>query len=248
MLPVKIIPALTDNYIYAIKFGEQAIVVDVGEFLHLRTYLKAEQIKQVHLLITHKHYDHIHGLPALLKEYPQTKIYTSKEIFAQIPFAIAEENRVYVQDGVEFNIGEHKLVALSTPGHTDQHLVFILGNQVFTGDLIFSAGCGRVQPDGGDIHSLYNSINKVKSFLGVAEYWLYPGHEYTQGNLLYAKSLEDASIADALAKFEATLSERNYVNTPVSYLKELTYNPFLRADNPSQFINLRLGKDTFIPA
>lgn len=246
-MQVEVISALSDNYIYVIKVDDQAIVVDIGEYKLLRTYLKENNIRQVHLLITHKHDDHVAGLQALFADYPQTQVYTSEQIFAAIRWQVPQEARHYLQDEQEFTVAGLNFTALATPGHTDYHLCFSTGNLLFTGDLLFSAGCGKVMPD-GSYEQLYSSIVKVKEFIGQGDFWLFPGHEYTLSNIAFARSLEQAQLEAPLAKLEEQTRQafaQNRGNSPVLYSQEKLYNPFLQAKDLNQFTKLRQAKDQF---
>ncbi|RIY34769.1 hydroxyacylglutathione hydrolase family protein [Psittacicella gerlachiana] len=241
MLHVDILSALSDNYIYVLRREDLAIVIDIGEFAPVQAYLEQHQLQKVAVLITHKHFDHVSGLEALLEAYPQTKVYTKQEIFASIPFQVPEAARCYVTPGQKFILGGLEFLALDTPGHTDQHLVFTTENLMFTGDLIFNLGCGRVMPD-GDYLKLYNSLQLVKDFIGEQEFKLYPGHEYTLGNLAYALALaeQDSTLVPLKEQIIA------HPQPPIKFSEQLAYNPFLRATDFPTFKQLRQGKDTFV--
>ena len=59
------IPAFTDNYIWAIRCGNQCLVVDPGDATPVLSYLEQTQVKLAGILITHHHADHTGGLNTL---------------------------------------------------------------------------------------------------------------------------------------------------------------------------------------
>lgn len=250
MYNIDVIASLKDNYIYAIKEGTQAVVVDPGSYDNLHNYLKDQQVAHVDVLLTHGHFDHVAAVGDLLVDYPTAKVYGQKEVLDAV--GIPDDMQVAVAPDTTFTLQGKTFLALNTPGHCKHHYCYVVDKNVFTGDLLFALGCGRVQED-GDYTDLYLSIDKVKSYaysLGATnrELMLYPGHEYTLDNIAYAKSLDDASLAPKLAIIEARVNDRfahGAGNTPVNFYEELDYNPFLRCVSAQEFARLRAAKDMF---
>ena len=69
MLNVHPIPAFTDNYIWAIVYGNSCIVVDPGDSSPVFDFLKSNNLDLESILITHHHFDHTGGMLALAKKY-----------------------------------------------------------------------------------------------------------------------------------------------------------------------------------
>jgi glyoxylase-like metal-dependent hydrolase (beta-lactamase superfamily II) len=82
------------------------------------------------------------------------------------------------QDNEEFMIGELKAKVLHLPGHTPDHVGYLIGENVFTGDSIFHPDVGSARADfpGGSATALYSS---TQTLLALPEdYRLYVGHDY----------------------------------------------------------------------
>jgi sulfur dioxygenase len=120
-------------------------------------------------LDTHIHADHITGA-LQLKERTGSRI------------AVAAQDRlpctdIGVVEGTPLQFGSLTLQALHTPGHTDHHHAFVLGERVFTGDALLIDGCGRTDFQNGSAAALYRSV-RDKLFALPDEQLVYPGHDY----------------------------------------------------------------------
>lgn len=258
MLTVDIYESLKDNYIYTIRKpgnDRQLVIVDPGEYKQLQA-IKNTPVEDIAVLITHSHFDHVDGLKGLYQDYPSMKVYTSKEIFAEIApkVGLPESTLEAVTPDGTFEVHGLHFNALSTPGHTKYGLTFITQDCMFVGDLLFCCGVGKVL-DGGDLMELYISVDKVKSFaFGFAEanpntpLLMFPAHEYALSNISFARALDDASINPRLDVLEAHIREgfaQGHGHTPVNFYDELAYNPFLRAVTAEEFARFRTLKDGF---
>lgn len=133
---------------YLVSDNGLAILIDVGDVGPLLEFIRQEKLNLQAVFLTHTHYDHIYGLPELMKVYPDVPVYTSafgkdalnnpKWNFSRYhgdnialesqSIAILEDNS-YVQV-----LGRHNLHALATPGHDKSCLSYTLGNFLFSGD------------------------------------------------------------------------------------------------------------------
>lgn len=84
-----------------------------------------------------------------------------------------------VTDDVPFKVGSLFLDCLHTPGHTDGHFAYMLGDRIFTGDALLIDGCGRTDFQNGDSHDLYLSVTR-KLFSLPDEHLVFPAHDYQQ--------------------------------------------------------------------
>lgn len=82
-----------------------------------------------------------------------------------------------IEEGKPFQVGSLSFQPLHTPGHTDGHFAYLLGDRVFTGDALLIEGCGRTDFQNGDADTLYASI-KEKLFTLPDDYLVYPAHDY----------------------------------------------------------------------
>jgi sulfur dioxygenase len=83
-----------------------------------------------------------------------------------------------VEDGMPLQLGSIAVRGLHTPGHTDGHFAYLLGDRVFTGDALLIDGCGRTDFQNGDSATLYRSVT-AKLFTLPDDTLVYPAHDYT---------------------------------------------------------------------
>lgn len=233
-MDIKPIKALADNYIWIIEKGTEAVVIDPGEADGVLDYLEERQLELIAILLTHDHDDHIGGVKEILAKYLDTPVYGPKET---APLA-----NIVVQEGESFDLFGQNVQVFQTSGHTEEHISFLMETNLFCGDALFSAGCGRVFT--GDYQAQYNALQKFKRLDDTVQ--VYGAHEYTQTNLNFAHSIEPSNkaISEALdhvnqlrAKEEPTL--------PSTIGREKEINLFVQAETLEIFIALRKARDKF---
>lgn len=232
MKPLKISPIIfSDNYIWSIELNNHSVLVDPGNANVSLNYLKSKNLALAGILITHHHYDHIEGLKACLEIYPETPVYGPDN-------PKIEGISHFVEDGDFFTLFAEEIVCktIATPGHTLDHTSFWLDNQyIFTGDCLFSGGCGRIFE--GSPESMLHSIEKILALPD--DTLLYCGHEYTLNNLSFAKSIlpENAEI-DTRLKEVKTLIDADKPSVPNLISDEKKSNIFCRFNDSSLQRNL----------
>ena len=82
-----------------------------------------------------------------------------------------------IEEGEPFRVGGISLQPLHTPGHTDGHFAYLLGDRIFTGDALLIEGCGRTDFQNGDADALYKSV-KEKLLSLPDDVLVYPAHDY----------------------------------------------------------------------
>jgi hydroxyacylglutathione hydrolase len=179
-----------------------------------------------HILVTHKHFDHIEGVPALREAY-------SCEVVG--PQKSAAETGMYtraVADGDAFDWAGAKVQVMATPGHTLDHVSYFLPDAevVFVGDTIFSLGCGRVIE--GTHAMMWESLKRLRALPDTTS--LYCGHEYTLANARFAVTVDpgNAALRERMAEVEQ-LRGQGKATLPTTIGREKATNPFLRADDPA---------------
>ena len=141
------------------------------------------------------------------------------------------------------------------PSHTTGHVAYVFDDAkaVFTGDMLFAAGCGRLFE--GNAQMMYDALC-VKLAALPDEFLVYCGHEYTEGNLKFAITIEpdNAEIkerydnvvalrANAAADWhDATPAE---MTIPSTIGEEKATNPFMRAADADELGRIRELKDNF---
>ncbi|MDH4468218.1 MAG: MBL fold metallo-hydrolase [Bacteriovoracaceae bacterium] len=169
------------NWSYLLHWDQFAVVIDPHQHGPILEYLQKHQLDLLAIYNTHQHHDHISGNAGLLNIYPN----------AQVIFGGHAPSRFVVESG-------HEIVAFATPGHSAEHYVYGLYRgpkclAMFTGDLLFHCGVGRVMP-GGDIEKLFQSLEKLIS-ITPKEAIIYPGHDYGARNLEFAAQFPFFQVA-----------------------------------------------------
>ena len=173
-----------DNYGVLLhdETSNQTACVDAGDAQATVDALDAQGWSLTHLLITHHHGDHTAGLRAI-KQSTGCKVIGPNP--ASTPISGLD---VQVGDGDQFEFAERLVTVLHTPGHTTDMINFYIADDklVFTGDTLFSMGCGRLFE--GDAAMMLNSINKLKAL--PEDTIVYCAHEYTATNAKFALDVD----------------------------------------------------------
>ena len=228
MLKVNIIPCLQDNYSYIIQDTSTGIVgvVDPSEFNPIDNFIKNEFKKIDFILNTHHHFDHTGGNLKLKKKY-NCQIIGSSIDRHRIPGV-----DIKLQDNDILKFGKVEFKVILVPGHTSGHICFYSDKEkiIFTGDTLFSLGCGRVFE--GTHSQMLLSLNKIKNL--PKETSVYCGHEYTKKNLDFCLTVEfdNYFLKKKKTWVDLKLNEKK-PTLPVMLEDELNTNIFLRCDVPS---------------
>tara|TARA_Y100000992_G_scaffold212139_1_gene145935 strand:+ start:1175 stop:1894 length:720 start_codon:yes stop_codon:yes gene_type:complete len=239
-MEVEIISCLKDNYSYLVidKGNNSACIVDPSESDPIIEIIEKKKVNLKFILNTHHHYDHIGGNEILKKKFG-AKIIAFKDDKNRIPFVdiLLEDNEIWKNLNFEFKV-------FHIPGHTSGHICFYFykDNIVFSGDTLFSLGCGRIFE--GTYEQMYYSLNKFKEL--PKETKVYCGHEYTLQNSVFCATYDKNN--DKLNKKILEVKskrDRNLPTIPSTIGEELACNIFLRAKNLKDFSKLRDLKDNF---
>ena len=237
---IEIIPCLEDNYSYLIidESNNSACVVDPSESQPIISFLENKNIKLKYILNTHHHYDHIGGNQELKKKYGSIVV-GFKGDSKRIPGIdiLLEDNQIWKAENFEAKI-------MHIPGHTSGHICFNFFKEkiVFTGDTLFSLGCGRIFE--GTYKEMYESLKKIKRL--PKETKIYCGHEYTQSNSKFCITYdsENLNLKKKIKKINS-LIQKGMPTIPSTIKDELDCNIFLRSKDLKSFSKLRDLKDNF---
>ncbi len=175
---------------YLISSGNEAAVVDPScESRVIVSAINARGLTLKYILLTHGHFDHIHSLDDL-KNYSGAEVCIHKNDAEMLTSAhkslyVSFEGRditfdpadKLLEDGEELNLGGEIIKVIHTPGHTKGSVVYLVGNDLLTGDTLFDMSVGRWDFPGGDATELLHSIKKIYSHH--IECNIFPGHGKT---------------------------------------------------------------------
>ena len=238
-MKIEIIPCLSDNYSYLIfeRDTNTVAIVDPSEFSTCDCVIKKYK-KLDYILNTHHHTDHVDGNIQLKKKY-NSKI---------LGFS-GDKNRI---PGIDILLKEHEkqkiggllFKVIFIPGHTSGHIAFYFEKEkvIFTGDTLFSLGCGRVFE--GTHLDMLNSLNKLKIL--PPETKVYCGHEYTKTNLDFCLKYNSSNsfLKEKSIEINSKL-KKNFPTIPTTIGEEVKTNIFLRCDDNvvKQSLNLKDASD-----
>ena len=220
------IPAFRDNYIWAVRNGRMAAVVDPGDAAPVLAWLDDNGVRLSAILATHHHADHVGGVAALCARYDVPVFGPARETIPRRTHALGEGDRIDVP-GVDL-----ALAILEIPGHTAGHVAYWSAGAdplLFCGDTLFAAGCGRLFE--GTPSQMWQSLSKLAALAPATR--VYCGHEYTVANLRFAEVVEPGNpdVGARIAR-ERAKREQHLPTLPSTVGEELATNPFLRAALP----------------
>lgn len=128
-------------------------------------------LKLLYSIDTHIHADHITSAKRL-KELTGSQIVYPITSQCDCPDLRVEEGRPLKVGGVTID-------PLYTPGHTDDHYAYRIGDRILTGDALLIDGCGRTDFQNGDTDALYRTV-RDKLFTLPDETLVYPAHDYNK--------------------------------------------------------------------
>lgn len=224
-MDVAVIPCLYDNYSYLLINGDTAAVVDPSEAWPIMKGLDERGLTLSAVLCTHHHHDHIGGLADLLDEYPGLEVYGFDQDRSRIPLITHP-----VGNGERFQVAGADVEVIHTPGHTSGHIVFRAEENLFVGDTLFGAGCGRLFE--GTAEQMVESLDRIMACGRRCNVFF--GHEYTQLNLRFAAGVDptNEAIVQRADKVQG-LRSQDRPSSPSTLEEELATNPFLRIEDGS---------------
>jgi hydroxyacylglutathione hydrolase len=233
-LEIVLVPCLTDNYCVLLhdrETGETA-AIDAPQAGAIDAALSERGWQLNKIFITHHHTDHTAGIGELKAKYGAEVI--GPEVEADRIPGLSHG----VRQGTRLDFSGHAIDVVETPGHTLGHVSYYFPDDgiAFTGDTLFSLGCGRVFE--GNAEMMWDSLRKIAALPDATK--IYCGHEYTLSNGRFALTAEpeNETLKARVAEVEG-LRKSGKPTLPTTIAAEKAANPFLRPQ--SRAIRKRLG-------
>lgn len=176
-----------ENNIYLLldEHSKKGVLIDATEMLpEITEASKGYDIE--YILLTHGHFDHIMGLNELKKALNAIAVINKNDLIVSdnineftrlfnLPDSVPPTYEKFVNDGDLLSVGNLKIKVITTPGHTEGGVCYLIDDKLFSGDTLFRGSVGRTDLFGGDFRKLENSVkNKLFKLDGKIE--VYPGH------------------------------------------------------------------------
>ncbi|GJD33629.1 hydroxyacylglutathione hydrolase [Methylobacterium aerolatum] len=227
--------------------------IDVPEAAPVLRALERTGWRLTDILVTHRHGDHIDGIPEV-KAATGAKVTAPRKAGGAVP-----QVDVAVGEGDTVTVGNLSAAVWETPGHCDDHVTywFEAAGIVCAGDTLFTLGCGRVLE--GPPEVLWRSLERFAALPGGTQ--VFSGHDYvlSNGRFALAADPDNAALRDRVAEAEGARQQGRFL-IPSTLDRERATNPFLRSHDPvlaqsvdlspgaspeQVFISLRAWKDRF---
>ncbi len=222
------VPAFQDNYIWMLQHPKQpglAVAIDPGQSEPVTAWLDQNNLKLAAILVTHHHPDHTGGIAQLSGD--GVPVYGP----ADSPFAGITHP---LNDGDLIELLGQPLSIKAVPGHTLDHIAYYTpieesssGCQLFCGDTLFIAGCGRLFE--GKPEQMQQAMAFFRTLPDATQ--VCSTHEYSLSNLSFAAAVEPNNTAIQIAIERCQqLRNNNQPTLPGSIGEEKQINPFMRYD------------------
>lgn len=235
MMEVVPIPILDTNYSWILIEEDALVVIDPGSSQEILEFIEGHtSAKPISIWLTHEHDDHVAGVAAIQEKFPDIQVFGPQEVSELV------DNVVSPHETFEFL--SHQVLVIPTPGHTEDHISYLIESNLFCGDALFSAGCGRVFTE--DYQAQFETLQRLAKLPDDTK--VFAGHEYTLDNLAFAKM--HLSENDFLMNYTQKMTQRRHQNLPTlpsTISIEKVINPFLRAKSVKEFKLLRDKRDDF---
>lgn len=162
-----------NNYLIVDPASHQAVLVDPAwDIEEIQTALALNQAIMSGILLTHSHFDHI-DLAKPLADFYNCPIWMSKQEIEASGFSAKQ---LIAIDETPWSLGGVRIQPILTPGHTPGCLCYLIGDNLFTGDVLFIEGCG-ICIDVESAFAMYASLEMLKVRLQPYTH-IFPGHTY----------------------------------------------------------------------
>jgi glyoxylase-like metal-dependent hydrolase (beta-lactamase superfamily II) len=173
-------PQFLSNTFLVGREGGEGFIVDAGGPVE-PLIVKAQElaIAPTHVLLTHRHWDHVAELPALRERWPDLQVLIDPREGEALRNSVADlflHVTGTMEAGKPLSVAGFDIELLHTPGHTAGMLNPVVEGNVFTGDTLFKNSVGGVRAPGSTSYEdLRSSVMDVLMALP-PETVIQPGH------------------------------------------------------------------------
>ena len=246
MVDVQILPINKDNYCYVLRTNGVTIAIDPGDGQAVLAFLDRHGWSLQLVLNTHMHNDHCQG-NLELRQATNCLVVGADSRIPGIDVVLTDEKELSQASQPDLSSLDIPIAVYYTPGHTTSDCCYYLlpadgvGGALFTGDVLFGGGCGRIFE--GTMAQMFTSLQQIKAL--PPDTMLYYGHEYTLANYRFAAQLEpDSKIIQEKLAFVGNQYKHSQRTIPTKLADELRTNPFLRTDNDDLRRVLKMENET----
>ena len=190
-----VVNPLQENCYIVSDESKECVIIDCGAFFEeernaIVDYIRHQELKPIHLLCTHAHFDHVFGAGTIYQHFglkpemhhddeflylatnEQTTAMMGASINLQVPPVGA-----FLNDGDIIRFGNHQLKILHVPGHSPGGVLFYCEEEkvAFSGDTLFRMSVGRTDLQRGSWTELMNSMHRIVAKLP-EDTIVYTGH------------------------------------------------------------------------
>ncbi len=166
-------PYYTNCYLLTDNEGN-AVLFDCSiKWEKIDAILKNDKAELRAIFMTHGHHDHRECLDEV-RQMSDAPVYMGRHDILQFHMEDVKEYK----EKETFEIGEMKIFAFHTPGHTQGGYCFKCEDMLICGDTLFAGTIGRTDLPGGDYATIMESLKKIAEIVGKQNLKVMPGHAH----------------------------------------------------------------------
>ena len=177
------------TYLVYDENSSDALLIDCTSSVdEISSFIKDKKLNLKYILITHGHFDHIYCISKMKEKHPEALVLMNKDDMpllnqVEVQCTMAEVDRIKVPcvDGLldenakNLKLGSSEIKVITTKGHSEGGVCYLIDNKLFSGDTLFRESIGRCDLFGGSITKIEKSI-KEKLYILPDDTMVYPGH------------------------------------------------------------------------